>query len=948
MQIKSLSAKLALSLFLSTSLTAPLAAEPVGWDPADWELEDSDFVPEDGWHFGKLDNGLRYILRRNDRPEGTALIRMEINAGSLDEREGERGFAHFVEHMAFNGSTNVPEGEMIKLLEREGLAFGADTNASTSFERTQYKLDLPRADDDLLDTALMLMRETVSELTIAEDAVQREKGVILSERRVRNTFALKNTVDGLEFAYPNALITNRLPIGTIETLQAADAQGLRDFWSREYVPADTVLVVVGDFEPELVELNIRARFGDWQPASSPDQPGPGPVDTAYSGATDIYVDPALTETLTLTRHDSWVDQPDTMQQREASVLRQIAARAMARRIQRLTRQDDPPIRAAQYSASDFFETARTGQLVVVTEDGEWRRGLDAAIEEYRRVSEYGFTEAEIAEQVSNLRTSLENAVANAATRSNGSFVSRAFRIARGNNVPDHPGDALARFEANLDKVTPEAVFEAFRDDAIALDNPLIRFTGKAEPEGGAEALRLAVSEAFARPVEPLEDKGVVEFAYTDFGEPGTVVADSRTSDLDIRTVRFANGVMLNLKQTDLEDDRVRVRLNLDGGQLLANREDPLAVELTGLLTSGGLGEHTRDELQSILAGRSVGSSFGAGGETFVSSATTTTGDLELQLQLMTAYLTDPGFRTEGLGPWRAGLDDFFARLGRTPGSALGEALGPILSDMDPQFVRQPIESYRALDFEQLQASIGERLANGAIEIGIVGDIDEAAVIDAVARTFGTLRGREAEFRAYDGGERTRSFTSDRSRRTVTHGGEADQALVRLIWPTTDTDDWELTSRFTLLSRVMRLELTEKLREELGQTYSPSASSGQSDIYDDYGTFSIGASVDVGQVQPAIDAMIETVEKLRSHVLDKDTIDRARRPVLESLDNRLKTNGGWLGLVDRAQSEPENIARFLAAKTRQEGITGEELQALAGQFLSPDDAVTITVLPEDRE
>ncbi|MFZ1744067.1 MAG: insulinase family protein, partial [Pontixanthobacter sp.] len=224
---------LALSLVLSASFTTQLAAQetgsealvareqaaPAGWNPADWDLEDSEFTPEAGWHFGKLDNGMRYIIRRNNRPEGTALVRMEIAAGSLDERDAERGFAHYLEHMAFNGSTHVPEGEMIKLLEREGLAFGADTNASTDFERTQYKLDLPRADPALLDTALMLMRETASELTIAQDAVERERGVILSERRVRNDYNFKNTVDRLEFAYPEARISQRLPIGTIETLE---------------------------------------------------------------------------------------------------------------------------------------------------------------------------------------------------------------------------------------------------------------------------------------------------------------------------------------------------------------------------------------------------------------------------------------------------------------------------------------------------------------------------------------------------------------------------------------------------------------------------------------------------------------------------------------------------------------------------------------------------------
>ncbi|UVI38362.1 M16 family metallopeptidase [Qipengyuania spongiae] len=934
-----------------TLVAAPLCAEEApggtfaGWDPAQWDLEDSEFRPEDGWHFGVLDNGLRYIVRRNARPEGTALVRMEIDAGSLDEREDERGFAHFVEHMAFNGSTNVPEGEMIKLLEREGLAFGADTNASTGFDRTQYKLDLPRADAKLLDTALMLMRETASELTFAGEAVEREKGVILSERRVRNNYSLKNTLDGFEFAYPEARLTQRLPIGLPETISAADAAGVRAFWEREYVPADTVVVVVGDFDPADVEALIRARFADWRPAPTAEPATAGPIDPDLGGQTDIYLDPALPETVTLMRHAEWRDRPDTLAERSANLLRTVGNRILARRIQRLTRQENPPFRGAQYAASDVFEAARTGQLAVVTETGRWREGLAAAIAEWRRALEYGFGEAEVAEQVANIRTSFENAAANAATRSNADFVAQAFRIAHGDNVPDSPADTLARFEAQADAITPQAVLAAMREEAIALDNPLIRFTGSVAPEGGEAALRAAVVEDFAAPVAEPETGDATAFAYTDFGTPGRVVADQRSAELGIRTLRFANGVMLNLKRTDLEDDRVWVRMNLDGGKMLESRDDPLAVELAPLLPSGGLGKHSRDELQTILAGRSVGGSFVAGNETFVAGAITTPRDLELQLQFLTASLTDPGYRSEGLGPWRAGLDSFFARLGKTPASALSEGLGPILSDEDPRFTRQPIEAYRALDYAQLRTEIADRLANGALEIAIVGDIDEDAAIAMVARTFGALPQREAEFRDYPGAPRTRGFTADRSLRVLTHEGEADQALVRLVWPTTDNDDWDLTSRLTLLERVARLALTEKLREELGQTYSPSADSSQSSTYEDYGTFSMQAEVDAGQLEEARQAMVETAEALRGGTIDADLVERARRPLIESLDNRLKRNAGWLAVVDRAQSRPEDTARFLGARERQLSITPAELTELARTYLAPEDAVTITVVPE---
>lgn len=919
-------------------------APTLGWDPADWDLQESDFQPEDGWIFGKLDNGMRYIIRRNDRPEGTALVRMMIKTGSIDERDEERGFAHYVEHMAFNGSTNVPEGEMVKLLEREGLAFGADTNASTGFDRTEYKLDLPRSDEKLLDTALMLMRETASELTISPEAVERERGVILSERRVRNTYNLKNLIDGLQFAYPEARLPNRLPIGTLETLEGATAEGLRGFWQREYVPGDTVVVVIGDFDPAAVEGNIRARFASWQAQPVLDQTKAGPVDFADGGRTAIYLDPALTENVTLAQHGPYLDQPDTIAQRRSNVLRSIGEAILSRRLQRLLRSEDPPFRGANMSTGDFFEEARTTQISVATEDGKWQRGLAAAIEEYRRAMEFGFTDAEIAEQVSTTRTAIENAVSNMATRTNTQFLGQAGSIVRGDQVPDDPRNALERFNAVAKDASPENVLAAFRDRALDLDNPLIRFSGRTAPEGGAAALRAEFAAAFIRSVSPPEDTPVAEFAYTDFGTPGAIISDMRTGQYDIRTLRFANGVMLNLKQTDLSDDRISIRIAVDGGDMLATRDNPQATALAGLLTSGGLGKHSLDELQSILAGKSVSPSFSSADDAFVSAVTTTPRDFELQLQLLTAIITDPGYRAEGLGPWRKSLTDFYARLGKTPDSAYSEARGARLTDSDPRFVRPPITTYQNLDYSQLQGNIAERLANGAIEIAIVGDFDETRAIDYIARTFGALAPRETAFRPYEDVRASLTLTQDRSPVTIMHDGEADQAMVRYVWLTTDDTDWTTVSQFGLLQRIVQLMLTDTLREELGQTYSPFTNSTMSDQYDGYGTFEIGASVDVGQIDATRAALDATMAKLLAKAPDDDLMNRARQPIYESLDNRLKTNGGWMALAASAQSDPDQLERFATTRARYEAMTGEDMLALARTYLQPEAAIPFIVRP----
>ena len=288
------------------TLLAACAPQPVRIASADalaakraadtsWAFERSDVPLDRNFRFGRLANGLRYVIRRNTLPAGTAIVRMEIGAGSLDERDDERGFAHFVEHMAFNGSTHVLEGEMVRLLERNGLAFGTDTNASTGFEHTTYMLDLPTNTPALLDTALMLMRETASELRFEPDAVNRERGVVLAEMRDRNTWQLRNAEADARFFNPQALYPRRFPIGVPETLAAADAHALRAFWHREYVPANTAIIVIGDFDPDSAEAAIRTRFTDWSAAPATSQPDGGPVLPGDERRTAIYLDPALAE-----------------------------------------------------------------------------------------------------------------------------------------------------------------------------------------------------------------------------------------------------------------------------------------------------------------------------------------------------------------------------------------------------------------------------------------------------------------------------------------------------------------------------------------------------------------------------------------------------------------------------------------------------------------------------
>jgi len=229
----------------------------------DWPHDVSSLKPDEKNIYGKLDNGLRYIIRQNSKPEKEAVLHFYIRAGRRNESDDKAGVAHFLEHMAFNGSQNVPEGEMVKSLQRLGLKFGADTNASVGFMNTQYKLQLPDVTDELIDYGLFLMRETADKLLIEPDAVKREYGVIKAELALKNFAAYHERYKKIKTYYPNALSSKKNRYVSPQEVESVTVADLKKFYQQHYRPERAMLVIVGDFDPAKIEAKIESVFSDW-------------------------------------------------------------------------------------------------------------------------------------------------------------------------------------------------------------------------------------------------------------------------------------------------------------------------------------------------------------------------------------------------------------------------------------------------------------------------------------------------------------------------------------------------------------------------------------------------------------------------------------------------------------------------------------------------------------
>ena len=897
-----------------------------------WGVKLTDITPDASIKYGTLPNGMKYAIRQNATPKGTASVRLRFEFGSIGEADNERGLAHFIEHMAFNGSTHVPEGDMVKILERQGLAFGPDTNAVTGFDTTTYMLDLPKADAEHIDTAMFLFREVASELKFDPAAVDRERGVILGEKRARDNFQLHQVVDMLGFQLPGTPYPERLPIGVDAVLKNASADTIRNLYQRYYRPENATLVFVGDADPAVVEAKIKKTFADWKDSNAAGAPLPrGKVDLARPAAFDTFVDPAVATTVNYTVARPWEDPADTLAQRERDIVEAVATAMFNRRLQKLVNTPGSTLLGGGMGTDEERDAALMTSVGLAAKDGAWKDALTTAEQEVRRALEHGFTASELKTQIADMTGALHAAAEQADTRTNASLANTILGVVGRDKFVTTPKFKAAEFDAVAKTLTPEKVNAAFRK-LWKGSAPLVHVSAKQDVP--AQQLAAAFDASRAVAVAAPKASEAQAFAYDSFGKTGSVASDTQIADLGVRTVRFANNVRLNIKKTDFEAGKVRFMVRLGSGILDLPKSEPgLAPMLTITSATAALKKHSLDELKDMLAGKVITVGTKVQDDAFVATGATTPQDLALQMKVSAAYLLDPGFRPEAAGQWANAIPVIEKQLDAQPEAVAGARLPVLLASGDERFGLPKAAVLSKRTFVESKAALAPVIASGPIEITLVGDVDEKAAIAAVASTFGALPARKLGD-AVDPAVAKASFRSDRSPIVLTHDGPEDKAMVEAVWPTTDDSDYREVIGVELLKDVLDLMLTDSVREKLGDSYGVSLSSNMSDTFKGFGYLSAAAVVapdKADEVQKAID---DAAAELRAKPVSDDLLARARNPELEKADRMLRDNGYWIAALAQAQSEPGRLERIREKKKLLQSVTAVDIQKLAQKYLEP--------------
>ena len=911
------------------SVPAAAAQRPLMQQPGQWVQDYTGRKADPAVVFGTMPNGMRYAILRNTTPSDGVAMRLRIGSGSIEESDEQQGLAHFLEHMAFRGSKNLADGEVVRRLERLGLKFGPDTNASTGQDQTLYMFNFPKADDASLDTGFTLLREIADRLTLAPDLVEAEKGVILSEERVRDVPQYRMAKASLGNSLAGTRAIKRWPIGTAETIKAATPERLRAYYEAHYRPDNATLIVVGNIDPARIESEIKARFGDWQSAGKTrfsdrgvPQPAARVTEFVAEGAPDVL-------SLTWVRP---IDRRAATEAREAEDIVTLLALQVfnARLGERAAKPGSPFIGGGAAALSDVADSAGLTELSIAAAPEKWREALDAIVEEQRQALAAPISPDELDRAKNTLLAQYQAAADGAGTRTSQRLAGGLVASVNRDTLFTSPAQDLALAQTTFAKSTPQSVATALRR-AFSGQGPILFRSAQAHPVG-VQALEQQLQASLAKPLAARATETRVEWPYRDFGAPGPVAERRVDTALGTTFATFANGTRVAIKPTALEKDRIYISVALGNGRAGASSELVRALWATDLMPLGGTGKLPLSDIQrwTQTGGKLVSASLTTGDRAFSLSGATRPADFTDQMQLLAAYVRDPGFRPEladklvAVGPMVSGQVDANA------GAVFWREASRIFSGGTMRYNQTPATAdIAATRADDLPALLKPALAE-APDLAIVGDVDVETALRVVGTTFGAgpARPRPAEIKV--------ALTMPTGRAEpyeVRHGGRTDQAVYGAFWALSDyASDPRQSYVAEIAAAVLEMRMIETVREKLGMTYSPDAGAVTSIVLPGQGYFQVTLETPAENFGTFRDLLNNQLADLAAKPVAADELERARKPLIESRLKSEERNGWWLSNLSDMWRAPLTRDWLLGEVAGYKAVSPADLQAFAAQRL----------------
>jgi zinc protease len=896
---------------------------------------------------GTLPNGLEYYIRRNTRPENRVMLQLAVKAGSVDETDAQQGLAHFLEHMAFNGSRHFKAGELIKTLESTGARMGPHVNAYTSFDETVYQFQVPTDKDGIVERALQGLADVGSNLTLDPKEVDKERGVVIEEWRGGLGAAARVRDQQIPALYHGSKYAERLPIGDPAVLKTFTPATLRAFYTRWYRPDRMALVVVGDIDPAAMEAQVKTMFGSMARPSTPAPERAYDVPLHEEMLFAVATDPEATQSSVAILRKRAKAEEGTVAAYRRNLAEQMVFQMLNERFDELSRRKD-----AQFLGAGAYETPLSPAvdafaLGAGVEEGKIAQGLAALEIETNRVQQFGFGPAELERAKKWWLASYERAWNEREKSDSGSYAQEyVSHFLTGEPAPGI--DYEYRLAQQLiPAITAAEVGEAAR--ALFGDASRVVIATSPRKDGlsvPTEAqLRDVLSRADAVAVTAWNDAVAATALVEAVPDPGRIVNRREIAELGVTVIRFQNGVEAWLKPTDFKNDEILYSLAATGGASLAEPDSFVEALLApALVQLSGIGGHRAVDLQKLLAGKLARATAAISLSTHAISGSARPGDLETGLQLLYLSFTAPGNDDEAFANMKKQLDAMYANREQNPGLLFSERVGSVNSSN--HYTSEPVtrERLERLDRDAMSGFYRHRFSNAAdFSFMMVGTFSVDEVLPLVAQYVGGLPSAgQPSSRVKDIGL---AFPSKIVRETLKKGREP-KVTTRISFFADPPQDASEITRVATATDVLEIALRDILREELGETYTVGVGLQQDTFQRGGGHIAVSFTAAPENLEKMTERVMAEIRRLQKEGPTDDLVNRARESAMREHETGMKQNGYWLARLQTAKLlDRDPVAHMLERDKRITSVTLADVKTVFVKYFPMTRYTIVTLAPE---
>lgn len=896
---------------------------------------------------GTLDNGLRYFIRKNKKPEDRVELRLVVNTGSVMEDDDQRGLAHFTEHMAFNGSAHFAKNELVDYLQSVGVKFGAHLNAYTSFDETVYILPIPSDDEEILEKGLTILEDWGGGILFETEEIEKERGVVIEEWRLGQGAQMRMIQEYLPIIFKGSKYAERLPIGTKETLETFKPEVIKRFYNDWYRPNLMAVIAVGDIDVDQMEERIKDHFAKFENPKNERPRTEVAVPDNDEPLVAIASDKEATNIIFNILYKSERQEEVTGQDYRKGLIKALFTSMINQRLRELLQEANPPYLYASTSIGSFITRSKDAfSCFAVPKPDDIEGGIKTLMNEIKRVELHGFTASELKTEKLNLMEAYERAYKERDKTESSQLVGELVRhFLEQEPVPGIDYE-YAFTKKYLEGITLDEVNKIIGEQ-IKEDNRVIYLTAPDKEEvqlpTTADLLNWLKASDESTP-EKKEEVVLSDQLIKNEPQPGRVVEKSTIDHLGVTQLKLSNGGQVFIKPTDYKNDEIQFMAHSYGGISLAEDKDYWSASFaTSIVGLSGIGDYSYTDLQKVLAGKSVGI------QPFLSDneqgfrGNASPKDIGTLMQLAHLYFTQVRKDESAFQSLMQRNSAFLANVMSDPNYYYQDKMARILSQDHERGGGIPtIEDLQKVNLDQALAFYEDRFSNpGSFTYWFVGNIDEGTLIPLVEKYLGSI-GNPAQESWVDRGIRPPEGKVDEK----IYKGTEPKSTVNLVFTGDMEFDRNESYYLRCLSEILDIRLVEILREEKSGVYGVGASASASKIPYESFEFNISFPCAPDNVEGLIKSTYDAIREVQNEGVSQENLDKIKEAQRREQELKWKTNGYWMNVLKSYHVNGYDYKDVQWLDQRIEDLTAKDIQDVAKKYLDPEKAIQIVLYPEE--